>query len=175
MDATRDDLDTFRRQLEQGALPRAYRALVTFMLDLRAHSASSYAVSRLYQGYLDMTYFALFPPALKQRDLKIAIVFNYAAFRFEAWLAASNRTVQRHTWELFQDGSWAEYRLVAPAKGIDSILECDLAPGSALADPGALTARIETATATFIAAIERYLSERQPAKRLSRPAQRRPG
>ena len=34
-----------------------------------------------------MTYFALFPASLKCRGLKVTIVFNYEAFRFEAWLA----------------------------------------------------------------------------------------
>ncbi|HOH08780.1 MAG TPA: hypothetical protein PLF89_14745 [bacterium] len=47
----------------------------------------------MYQGYLDMTYFEFFPDKLKKCDLKLAIVFNYQAFRFEVWLAARNRQV----------------------------------------------------------------------------------
>jgi len=76
------------------------------MMGLRTHFASKYgdpAVSGLYKGYMDMTYFALFPPSLKRLDLKIAIVFNYEAFRFEAWLAARNRKVQRQYWDDFKD------------------------------------------------------------------------
>jgi len=115
----------------------------------------------LYQGYMDMTYFALFPPSLKRRDLKVAIVFNYAAFRFEAWLAARNRKVQRQYWDLFRDSRWAEYRVVTPAVGIDSIIECDLAKDFDFSDPDALTSRIENATAAFIDNIERFLSEHQ--------------
>jgi hypothetical protein len=42
-----------------------------------------------------MTYFAVVPPSLKRRARKIAIVFNYEAFRFEAWLSATNRQLQR--------------------------------------------------------------------------------
>ena len=96
---------------------------------------------------MDMTYFALFPPPLKRRNLKIAIVFNYEAFRFEAWLAGSNRKVQRQYWELFRDSQWTDYRVVAPARGIDSIVECDLARDFDLSDPDALTSIIEAATA----------------------------
>ena len=62
------------------------------MMDLRTHFKDrypKYSVSGLYQGYLDMTYFAVVPPSFKRRGLKIAIVFNYGAFRFEAWLAAT--------------------------------------------------------------------------------------
>ena len=132
------------------------------MLGLRTRIKNShpdYAVSGIYQGYLDMTYFALFPPHLKQRDLTIAIVFNYAAFRFEAWLAGSNRQVQRRYWDLFRDSRWPEYRVVAPAKGVDAIVECDLAVDFDLSDPDTLTARIEADKAAFRDDMARFLDE----------------
>ena len=105
--------------------------------------------------------FCSFPSSLKRLDLKIAIVFNYDAFRFEAWLAARNRKVQREYWELFKDSQWAEYRLVAPAGGIDSILECDLAKDFDLSDPDDLTSKIGTKTSAFIDSVESFLSEHQ--------------
>lgn len=163
MHSIKNDMAEFRRQLGNGAIRAAYRALISYMLGLRAHFKNTIpgtAVSGLYQGYMDMTYFALFPPSLAKRNLKIAIVFNYDAFRFEAWLAAGNRKVQRQAWELFKGGTWPHYRVVALAKGIDSILECDLASDFDLDDPGALTASIEKATAAFIADIERFLAKR---------------
>jgi len=100
MHSIEEDMIELRRQLGKGSIQRAYGALLSYMMGLRTHFANKYAVSDLYQGYMDMTYFALFPASLKRRDLKVAIVFNYAAFRFEAWLAASNRKVQRQYWEL---------------------------------------------------------------------------
>ncbi len=109
MNSIREDFETFRRQLEKGPVKRAYRALLAYMLGLRNHFKNGdpgYAVSGLYQGYMDMTYFALFPPKLKSRGLKIAIVFNYEAFRFEAWLSGKNQAVQRQYWELFREGRW---------------------------------------------------------------------
>jgi hypothetical protein len=172
MHAIREDIVEFREQLGKGSIQRAYRALLSSMRGLRTHFKSGYAgsVSGLYQGYMDMTYFALFPPSLKRRGLKIAIVFNYDAFRFEAWLAASNRRIQRQYWELFKDGQWPAYRVVTPAKGIDSILECDLAPDFDLDDKDALTTSIETATTAFIEDIEAFLSERQPPEEVDPPA-----
>ncbi|WP_287373673.1 hypothetical protein [Prosthecochloris sp.] len=107
---------------------------------------------------MDMTYFAVSPPSLKQRDLKIAIVFNYEAFRFEAWLSGRNRDVNRKYWETFKDRKWPAYRVVTPAKGVDSIVECDLAQGFDLSDSDALTASIETGTNTFIKDIEGILT-----------------
>ena len=150
-----------------GSIQKAYYALLLYMTGLRTHFQKKYpdyALSGLYQGYMDMTYFALLPPSLKQRDLKIAIVFNYEAFRFEAWLAGSNRKVQRQCWELFRDSQWTDYRVVTPARGIDSIVECDLAKDFDLSDPDALTSIIEATTTVFIDDIERFLSEHQPCE-----------
>jgi hypothetical protein len=165
MHSIQEDMEEFHKQLGTGSIQKAYRALLSYMMGLRTHFQKSYAgsaVSGLYQGYMDMTYFAVFPPSLKLRNLKIAIVFNYDAFRFEAWLAGINRKVQRQYWELFRDSQWPEYRVVTPARGIDSIVECDLAKDFDFSDPDALTSRIETATAAFIDDIERFLVVRQP-------------
>jgi hypothetical protein len=164
MHSIREDTEEFRRQLERGSIQKAYRALIAYMMGLRTHLKKRHAgstVSGLYQGTMDMTYFALFPPSLKRRGLKVAIVFNYDAFRFEAWLAGSNRKVQRQYWELFRDSQWPEYRVITPAKGIDSIVECDLAKDFDLDDPHTLTSSIETTTDAFIDDMERFLSEHE--------------
>jgi hypothetical protein len=165
MHSIHEDMEELRKQLGKGSIQKAYRALLSYMMGLRTHFANKYgvsAVSGLYQGYMDMTYFALFPPSLKRLNLKVAIVFNYEAFRFEAWLAARNRKVQQQYWEIFKDSRRAKYRVVAPAGGIDSIIECDLAKDFDFSDQDALTSSIETTTATFIDEIERFLSKHQP-------------
>lgn len=167
MNSMWEDMEEFREQLRKGSIQKAYRTLLTYMLGLRAFFKNRYPdadVSGLYQGYMDMTYFALLPPSLKQRNLKIAIVFNYEAFRLEAWLVGRNRQVQRQYWELFRDSQWPEYRVVMPAKGIDSIVECDLARDFDLSASDALTSSIEKTTVAFIDDIERYLSEHQPCE-----------
>lgn len=168
MHSIQEDMNELRIQLTKGSIQKAYRALFSFMMELRSHYVNKYgdpAVSGLYQGYMDMTYFALFPPFLKRLDLKVAIVFNYDDFRFEAWLAARNRKVQRQYWELFKDSHWAEYRVVAPAGGIDSIIECDLAVDFDLSQPDTLISRIEGRTSAFINDLEIFLSENQPQPR----------
>jgi hypothetical protein len=164
MQSIREDMNEFRRQLRSGSIQRAYRALLSYMMDLQTDFKNrypGYGTSGLYHGYMDMTYFAIFPKSLRQRDLKIAIVFNYEAFRFEAWLAGSNRRVQQKYWELFRDSQWNEYRLVTPAKGVDAIVECNLAEDFDFGDLDSLTAGIEEKTVGFIDAIERFLSDHQ--------------
>lgn len=168
MHSIREDLEEFRGQLGKGSIQKAYRALLSYMMGLRTHfknSDAGFAVSGLYQGYMDMTYFALFPPSLKHRGLKIAIVFNYDAFRFEAWLAGANRQVQRQYWELFRDSRWTEYRVVTPAKGVDSITECNLAEDFDFGDLDSLTASIEEKTVEFIEDVERFLSDHETRSR----------
>ena len=167
MYSTRKDMEEFREQLSNGSIQQAYRTLLNYMAGLRTHFATRYpeiAVSGLYQGYMDITFFALFPPSLKHRDLKIAIVFNYDAFKFEAWLTGRNRKVQRQYCELFRDSRWPKYRVITPAKGIDSIVECDLAKDFDFSSPDALTSNIEETAVAFIDDVERYLSAQQHDK-----------
>jgi hypothetical protein len=156
------DIEEFERQLNKGSLQRAYRALLSYMMELRTYFKNkhpSFSVSALYQGYMDMTYFAVCPKTLSQRDLKIAIVFHYEAFCFEAWLAGKNRKINRQYWELFKDKQWPGYRFVKPDKGVDSIVECDLVKGFEPGDTEGLTARIETGVCAFIKIIEACLQE----------------
>jgi hypothetical protein len=155
------DLDELRRQLNEGSIQRAYVAILTYMQGLRAHFAEAHgdrSVSGMYQGYFDMTYFALFPASLKSRDLKLAIVFDYESFRFEVWLAARNRRVQRQYWELLRNAGWSEYRLIEPAPGIDAIVAYELEGGFDLDEPDTLTARIDNAAAELLAAVEDFLT-----------------
>ena len=157
------DLEVLREQLAQGHIQKAYSAIVGYMSRLRArYSTGEWAVSGLYQGQFDMTYFALFPPALKSRDLKLAVVFDYAAFRFEVWLAARNRSIQRHYWQLLRDAGWAGCRLVEPASGVDAIVVDEVADGRALTDPEALTQRLDEVVAALAANLEDFLSVHDP-------------
>ncbi len=87
MQSTPEDMDKVRDALLDGEIPRAYRLLLGYTSDLSRHFQRKYpksSVSALNQGYLDMTYFAVMPPALKRHGLKIAVDFNHEAFRSEA-------------------------------------------------------------------------------------------
>jgi hypothetical protein len=155
-------MNELRMQLKTGAIQKAYKTLLGFMMDLRIHFQNrypTYSISGLYQGFMDMTYFAIIPPSLKQRNLKVAIVFNYGAFRFEAWLSGANRQVQRKYWELIRDSQWAKYRVVTPEKGVDSIIEYNLAEDVDFGDLDSLTASIEENIVEFINDIEIFFSD----------------
>ena len=100
MQSIQEDMNELRMQLRTGALQKAYKALLGYMLDLRTHFQiryPGYSISGLYQGYMDMTYFAIIPPSLKQRNLKIAIVFNYDAFNSKAGFVEPTGRFKRST------------------------------------------------------------------------------
>jgi hypothetical protein len=166
MSSVREDARALREQLHRGSIQRGYRAVLVGMTQLRAHfkkTCPSYGVTGLYQGLLDMSYFALVPPSFKRRGLKIAVVFNYEAFRFEAWLAAANRQIQQTYCDRFRDSHWAGYRVSVPAAGVDSIVECVIADDPDFGDLDSLMARIGAKVAGFIADMESALAGPAPA------------
>ena len=71
--------DGLTRGLYSGHIEQSCRLCRSYVVCFPLNMASG-AVSGMYPGYFDMTYFALFPEALRKRDLKLAIVFNYQTF-----------------------------------------------------------------------------------------------
>lgn len=94
---------------------------------------------------------------MKDRDLKIAIVFLYEPFRFEVWLSEKNKQVLAKYWEIIRKGKWNKYKIVEPAKGVDSVVEHILVENPNFSNLAALTKQIEQGTLKFIQDIERFL------------------
>lgn len=163
MEAFQENMVEFRKQIQKGAIQQAYQGLMAYMLRLKGYLASQYpdyaAAGSLYPGYMDMTYFAILPSALKRRDLKIAIVFVYDAFRFEIWLSGKNKQVLTQYWKIFQQSGWDKYKVVEPGKGIDSVVEHVLVADPDFSDLDALTQQIELGAVQFIQEIESFLDK----------------
>lgn len=153
----------YKKQMQTRLIPKAYKGLMDYILDLRNYFKKKYpdwSVSgSLYTGYMDMTYFALVPESLKQRGLKIAVVFIHDTCRFEVWLSAVNKQVQAEYWQKINDSGWSTYRLVPSVQGYDSILEEILAESSDFNDLDGLTGQIEKGSLEFINAIEEFLTD----------------
>lgn len=162
MESFSEHMHEYRKQLQKGAIQKAYRGLMEYIMNLRTHFQNKYpdyfVSGSIYYGYMEMTYFSLIPESLKQRKLKAAIVFLHEAFRFEVWLAAYNKQVQARYWKLLKDSGWDKYRIVPTTKGADSILEHVLVDNPDFSDLDALTQRIETQTLQFIQDVEGFLS-----------------
>jgi len=155
----------FRKQLQTGTIQEAYRGLMEFILELKTYFKNKYpeyfVSGSIYYGYMDMTYFSVIPESLKQNKLKIAIVFNYEAFRFEVWLGGYNKKIQKKYWKLFIDSGWKKYHISTPTKGVDSILEYILVDNPDFSNLDYLTNQIEKETLKFIKTVENFLSKHE--------------
>ena len=163
MNSFQETMLEYKKQLEKGTIQQAYKGLMDYMLGLRTYFDSRYpgcfVSGSLYFGYMDMTYFSFTPPALKERNLKIAIVFLHEAFRFEAWLAGANKQVQAKTWKLIRESGWNKYQLVPSLQGEDAILQHVLVENPDFNDLQALTGHIDQGTLGFSRDIENFLSK----------------
>jgi hypothetical protein len=154
----------YKKQLEKGAIQHAYRGLMNYFWSLKSFFETNYPdypTGGIYYGFMDMTYFALFPKLLKQRKLKIAIVFVHEKFSFEVWLAAINKSVQEKYWKLITESVWTKYHLPERTKGADSIVESILVENPDFSNLESLTKQIETRTLEFTKDVENFLLEHE--------------
>ena len=161
MESFNESMIEYKVQLQNGSIQKAYKGLMEYLTRLKTDFEKKYAeygqASALYFGYMDMSYFSLFPKSLKERGLKIAVVFLHKEYRFEVWLSGVNRQVGAEYWQLFHDNGWDKYRLVPSPKGSDSIIECAACADPDFDDLTLLTEKIETTVVEFVQEIKGYL------------------
>ena len=165
METFHEQINEYRKQIEKGSIQKAYQGLMEFFMGLRTHFKNKYpdySVSgSIYYGYMDMSYFSIFPKTLKDRKLKIAIVFLHEAFRFEVWLSGKNKQVLTKYWKLIQESGWEKYKIMSPGKGVDSIVEYILVDNPDFSDLDALTKQIERGTMEFIQEVGDFLASHE--------------
>lgn len=126
MGSLNEDIREYTAQLKAGRIQRAYKGIMDFMSELKANLERAYPdfiASALYFGYMDMTYFSCTPSKLKDKKLKIAVVYLHAENRFECWLAGANRKIQADYIERLSGTDIGGYTLSKAAPGVDSIIE----------------------------------------------------
>jgi hypothetical protein len=120
-------IEELHKQLVKGKIQKGYKNILEYLLYLQAYLKKKYVKydfpGTLYHGYLDMSYFAVIPPTLKEKRLKITIVFNYESFRFELWLSGYNKDIQKKYLDIFIEKKIKGYFIPDTVQGYDSILE----------------------------------------------------
>ena len=116
-----------------------------------------YTVTGLYFGYMDMTYFAFTPMDLKQRNLKIAIVYLHEQNRFEIWLGGANRKVQAVYIERFKGKDLNGFTLSQVSPGVDSVIEMQLIETPDFDHAEELMLAIESKVVGFIKKVKELL------------------
>ncbi len=163
MESFHEYMDEYRKQMRKGDIAEAYKGLMDYIMNLRTHFQNKYpdyfVSGSIYYGYMDMTYFSFFPKSLKNRKLKIGIVFIHDTCRFEVWLAGYNKNVQTKYWKLVKESNWNKYRIPSTTKGTDSIMEYILVDNPDFRNLDTLTKQIENGTLKFIKDVEDFLSK----------------
>ena len=116
----------YQKQLQEGKIQIAYKGIMSFMGNLKSYLSdmhSDYLVGALYFGYMDMTYFAVTTTELKDKQLKIAVVYLHQKNCFELWLSATNKKIQAQYIDKLKDKDLKGYQLSVSQPGIDSIIE----------------------------------------------------
>lgn len=119
-------MQVYHDALHKGEIQRAYRGILGFMSELRTELEQKYpdyVFTQVYPGYMDMSYFAITPVELRNRKLKIALVYLHEANRFELWLSANNRKLQKEWIDVLNQREDMQYRVSEAGVGIDSIVE----------------------------------------------------
>ena len=133
---------------------------MTFMSDLKAYlerKYPDYTAGALYFGYMDMTYFAFTPSGLRNRKLKIALVYIHEECKFEGWLAANNRQIQAEYVALLSNIDCG-FTVCKLKPGVDSIIAVTIVEQPDFDNPEELKKVIESKTIEFSQAIVSLLS-----------------
>ena len=164
MESINECIKEYAAQLSKGRIQKAYKGIMTFTSELRSYLESKYpdyTAGNLYFGYMDMTYFAFTPADLKNKKLKIAVVYLHEKGVFEVWLAGNNRKIQAEYIALMGSENIGKYKLSQVIPGVDSIIESTLVEKPDFDHPEELKKQIEKKTMEFIKDITSILDEPQ--------------
>lgn len=145
-------ISEYQRHLQKGQIQLAYKGILSFMSELKAHLEAGipgYAASGLYAGVMDMTYFAFTPADLRNQKLKVAIVYLHEENRFELWLAGNNRQIQAEWIERLGRMDVSPYRLSEVKPGVDAILSSTIMENPDFDHPADLEEQIGRETVAF--------------------------
>lgn len=160
MQSLNESVKEYTVQLQQGQIQKAYKGIMIFMSGLKTWLESRHpecTATGLYLGYMDMTYFAFTPQVLKQRSLKIAIVYLHEQNRFEVWLGGANRKVQAKVIDVLKGKDLDGLILSEIKPGVDSIVEMELVEKPDFDHPEELMLAIESKVIEFTEKIVKLL------------------
>ena len=149
--------------LQQREIQLAYKGILEFIGKLRADFVKKYPhydTSSIYQGYMDMSYFSLSTKPLKDKGLKIAIVYLHEKGQFEVWLSARNRDIAKSYTSIVNSNISGDVSLFHDINNPDAIIECILTPTPNFEDQSSLIDTIDQGVGKFMGAInDRFLRE----------------
>ena len=149
-------IEEYTHHLQQGEIQIAYKGIIDFLGKLRAEFIKKYPhydVSSIYQGYMDMSYFSLNTKSLKDKGLKIAIVYLHDKGGFEVWLSARNRDIAKSYASLLNSNISGDVNIFHDPNNPDAIIECILSPKPNFEDQSSLIDIIDEGVEKFVTKI----------------------
>ena len=151
--------------LQRGEMQIAYKGILEFLGKLRSAFIKKYPhydVSSVYQGYMDMSYFSLGTKSLKDKGLKIAVVYIHEKGNFEVWLSARNRDIAKSYLSTLSSHVSGDVNLFHDLNNPDAIRECILTSAPNFEDQSLLIDTIVQGVEKFVTTIDGCLiSEHQ--------------
>ncbi|SHE78532.1 DUF7000 family protein [Alkalibacter saccharofermentans] len=147
--------------LQQGEMQVAYKGILEFIGKLRADFIKKYPhyeTSSIYQGYMDMSYFSLSTKPLKDKGLKIAIVYLHEKGCFEVWLSARNREISKRYDSVFCGKTFDEITVFHDENNRDAIIESTLISVPDFEDQKVLKDIIGQGVEKFITAVNIFIT-----------------
>lgn len=144
-------LNTYRTLLETTDLQRAYQEFVRMFRFLRSELERQLPdfrfQSSISENAMEYAYFSFTHPALREKGLKLSVVFVHQAFQLEVWLSGVNRSTQCR---------WAEQLKICPppiivsAEAAHSDYLVRLPVQADLSDGPSTAAAVKTAAETLL-------------------------
>jgi hypothetical protein len=162
MKSINNSLMVYKDLLIKGEIQTAYRAIMEFMHQFRNHLNAKYPEyiisGNIYQGYMDMSYFAFTPGSLAEKKLKIAIVFIHESISFEIWLSGVNKKVQEKYWQLLRHRIIKNCLVQDDINGLDYIARKPVTVQIDFEDQYKLKQTIESEVLSFIEEMKLHLA-----------------
>ncbi len=153
-------IQEYTRLVQSGEIQTAYREIQAFMRKLRADFIKKYPesyIGSVYQGNMDLTFFSLHTELLKEKGLKISVVYLHKRGCFEVWLSARNRDIAKnYDPALFSDMT-DEFSVLHNAENPDAIIESALTSEPDFDKQDVLVERIHQGVEVFVAAVSSRL------------------
>ena len=149
-------ISQYTHLVRQHELQLAYRGILEYLGKLRAtflKNCPQFDVSNLYQGYMDMSYFSLSTKSLKDKSLKIAIVYLHEKGDFEVWLSARNRDIAKSYASILEDVLSSDANVFHDVNNPDAIVEYSLVKTPDFENPSMLIDTIDQGVDKFVTTI----------------------
>ena len=161
MKALNQLINDYTCHVQQGEIQIAYKGILEFIGKLRADFIKKYPhydSSSVYQGYMDMSYYSLSTKPLKEKGLKIAIVYLHEKGCFEVWLSARNREISKRYDSTFCGKNFDGMKVFHDDDNQDAIIECTLTSSPDFEEQELLINIIEQGVEHFVIAVNNLLT-----------------